>query len=598
MTVAISNVQLMNLVDFELSVCFCMPLETLKMELKKVLFLILLLVQSYALEYNAGSSTFGRNLFWFSDNKIRLDSVSDKTYLHSFENEWNKLSTYIIYKNSNSEQKHKNLSDFIELSCKDCDLTKIPSKLFEKFTELESFSAAHVGLEKVYRDDFRMAGHLKVLNLSSNKISELENKLFLHCEAIEKIDLSKNQISWIHDNAFEGISDKLDAIDLSSSKIASFKKDFVISLAGLSKQLSEINLERNQIEEVIISNKFGYEILFGYSIKVNKLLLADNRLKKYDFSYLYVKTLTLGNNKLTNLSILSSATTNINAENNEIADFKCYHCSLEVVVLSGNKNLGSKALNELKTAKNLKVLDLSDTSLTSLNVDAFANLESLEHLSIDRNGISALEFGLFSNQPSLLSLNISHNSLVNIDLHMLSTMTSLKSLDIRGNKIAKIERFDLLKKILPELSTVGIEGNKFTCSYLSKMSANLKQQNVTIIDPLMPVKNVSNFKGFVCDGNSFDSTNDNFLLNTLLFNASNYEIVEKLNQHDGEIEKIDKHILRILSFQNRQEDAQASRFLDGIAIFFISLVASSIMIYISFKLYARKLQTLGRATPT
>lgn len=77
-------------------------------------------------------------------------------------------------------------------------------------------------------------------------------------------------------------------------------------------------------------------------------------------------------------------------------------------------------------------------------------------------------------------------------------MRSLTSLDISRNKISKISFYDDMRKILPGLSTLGIEGNTWDCQYLSKLKISLELQDITLIAPLRFIINASNIVGYEC----------------------------------------------------------------------------------------------------
>lgn len=293
--------------------------------------------------------------------------------------------------------------------CTNVTMKKFPPKLFEDVAKIWDFSAVNVELEEINREDFRSAGDMLSLDLSKNKISRLENMVFMHVKVIILLNLSRNIISWIHDNAFEEAN--ILSVDLSFNRISIFKEDYIHHWsAEFYYTTVTVNLQGNEIEEIVKSNK-------TVGCKVDTLDLSQNKLRSFDFSCEMVE-LRLDNNNLTELSIASNLTTVVSAKNNRIVDVKCAEeCNLATAFLSGNQNLGDMALKRLKSASKLKVLDLSHTSLRSLSVDSFANFEALKELNIDSNLISVLDFGIFSHQKNLKKLNLSHNAIAHIDPH-------------------------------------------------------------------------------------------------------------------------------------------------------------------------------------
>lgn len=91
---------------------------------------------------------------------------------------------------------------------------------------------------------------------------------------------------------------------------------------------------------------------------------------------------------------------------------------------------------------------------------------------------------------------------------MLSTMTLLTSLDISGNHIAELENYEHLHQILPRLSSLGLEGNRWNCQYLSKLIISLKSQNISIMKPTRSIKNAFNLSGHACSTNVTEVSSD------------------------------------------------------------------------------------------
>lgn len=479
-------------------------LEQFGMELKGLILIIFV-------KFSASLIQDGFKNLDFTGKICELQNVSSTSELDNiFANFPSSVYMYSSY-GSRSQYTDQYLQQFVEFSCKNVTLTKFPHLLFQKFSNLEKISAVEVQLEEINRDDLKSSDKLKILDLSKNKISRLENLIFFHCKSLEEINLSKNEISWIHDNAFEGMSSKLKTVKLNFNKITIFKEEFFKLLMESSKQLWFINLSDNQIKEIVKSNQTS-----NMKLTVNHLHISNNKLKIFDFPNIEIDTLKLDQNQIETLSFngsvnklyvmnnmlkelfVGSGTEYVSAETNKITQFRCDNNSvLENLFISGNP-LGNDILRELKTAKKLKNLDLSETLLDSLSVDSFAEFESLKELRLDRNAITLIDYGLFAHQKNLELLDLSFNSIANIDLHVLATMTSLRELHLSGNKISKIDNYENLKTILPTLESIGLEENNWNCGYLSKLKISLLSQSIAIVDAVNPVKNETSISGIRC----------------------------------------------------------------------------------------------------
>ena len=510
------------------------------MEIKNVVLLIMFANNSFASSWQ----TFGH--FVADDRTVNLYNISSTSELNENLGE---LSTCFqnrdrgdpycdpsFHSRFHSEYVYS-LNYFYYFNCNNIKIKNLSHLLFQKFTELQSFAAINVQLEEINRDDFKFAENLQTLNLSRNSISRLDNMLFLHCKSLKSIDLSKNEINWIHENAFEGLGKIFSSINLSFNKMSTFKEDFIRHMTAVSKQLNTLNVENNGIVEIVRSNKSDAEMII-----VNEMFLSNNILKRFDSKIYKVKILKLDNNNLTELFI-SSDTNYINAENNKITKFKCDNvCQLETVLLSGNKLQGIEVLNELKNATKIIALTLSESSLQTLSVDIFANFAFLQSLRLDKNAISEIDYGLFAHQSILVSLNLSYNAIKEISFHKLATLSSLTLLDISGNKISNIDNYNELKKILPNLISIGLEGNNWNCEYLSKMKVSLASQGISIMTPSMPIKNASSIAGIQCTKEPFDFKNiENVTLNDKKIEESFKYLVVSVDQMKSKITEMENN---------------------------------------------------------
>lgn len=98
------------------------------------------------------------------------------------------------------------------------------------------------------------AGNLTILGLCCNHIKVLENMLFLHFQALEEIDSSHNEISWIHENVFEGISKNLTEIDLRYNKLVTIQEDSQQMIFALP-QIESVNIHQTFWASVVLPNQ-------------------------------------------------------------------------------------------------------------------------------------------------------------------------------------------------------------------------------------------------------------------------------------------------------------------------------------------------------
>lgn len=92
---------------------------------------------------------------------------------------------------------------------KNSNFILLPSALFHKFRNLLVFRASDVSLRGISREDFRDAEHLTILHLDRNDIVELEDGVFSYLKRLQRLDLSRNQITAINEMTFSGVSSDL-----------------------------------------------------------------------------------------------------------------------------------------------------------------------------------------------------------------------------------------------------------------------------------------------------------------------------------------------------------------------------------------------------
>jgi Leucine-rich repeat (LRR) protein len=368
------------------------------------------------------------------------------------------------------DRKSKSFSSFVYIKLEDMKIKKFPSTFFKKFSGTMNFMGQNISLSELKSEDFRDAIALKILNLSNNEITQLENVQFIYLQNINEIDLSHNKISSIHDGAFDKIGEFLQKLDLSYNQISIFKEEF---LWLMMKAIScDINLEHNEITEWEASDKnrttttvsnlnLSDNKLKSFklkNIKLNKLLLANNEIEDFDANF---NSIDISNNKIKDLRI-NSACTFILASNNEISEifFTAGNSSkIEKFDVSFNNLKESQNFHEFfKNQKKISSLDLSHNFFGTFALEDFADMENLKELSLSNTGISELPFGLFAHLQNLKSLNLSQNNLKEIDFHVFSSLGNLTVLDISGNSLSHIDEYEKLKEVLPNLKNIGLEG--------------------------------------------------------------------------------------------------------------------------------------------
>ena len=339
-------------------------------------------------------------------------------------------------------------SNFTEFVCFNSNLETIPPALFEKFLLLEKFSAPNVGLREINFGDLNSAEYLSHLDLSQNKISQLDLKVLKHIQNLHVVDFSNNQISSVIDSSANSSGNtsltekvKIKFLNLEGNKLK------VFNVASL--EVIELNLNHNQLEMLNPPDTL-------------EVLLADNNNLKEFF--------------------ISNVMLNVSVSENQIEGLKCdQKLQLEVLNLSRNR-VGNEALIELKRAHNLKILDLSNTMLSELTPYSLTDMKMLEELSLANTRIKKFPFGLFSQQTQLHRFNIASNDLELIDCRWFRPLISLTTFDISDNNLVKLQNCENFNEMFPKLKSISVRGNSWNCKYQDHLGFLFSKFEVSFVD--------------------------------------------------------------------------------------------------------------------
>ncbi|XP_053149271.1 leucine-rich repeat and transmembrane domain-containing protein 1 [Hemicordylus capensis] len=133
----------------------------------------------------------------------------------------------------------------------------------------------------------------------------------------------------------------------------------------------------------------------------------------------------------------------------------------QILLLSNNRiqKIGQRAFAD---ALALKILDLSNNSISSLSPSPFQGLRHLQILNLTKNFIEYIDNKTFSSLPHLKELDLSSNSIVNLPGTLGNNTGNITLLSLKHNKLQKVDR--LLLELLPNLKVVLFKGNSWQCT--------------------------------------------------------------------------------------------------------------------------------------
>ncbi|KFD54302.1 hypothetical protein M514_04844 [Trichuris suis] len=345
---------------------------------------------------------------------------------------------------------------------------------------LERLVLASNGLEKM--PSLCHLTELKLLNLSSNRMSNLQ-WLSACSRKLVTLDVSRNRIAQLGRHQLKAVGslrvlvaahnmlqiigdDAFDDVD--NVRELRLSNNLLTTVASLPSQLEQLDLSANWLPSVpsVISRMRHLQYLN----------FSDNRLEQFHFDCLResastIRMLDLSKNRLSLIGLANSLTREMKLSSLEVLlvvnnrlerfDLKGLEFpALKKLDLSGN-HFPDVRFSHLKGMPNLRSLRISDSSVGTVEDDAFVSstqvkelclagnllvqvpkvirmLTNLTTLDLSRNRIEAIPKFLFDNLPAMSRLNLANNHIVGIDRYVFTSVPNLVELNLANNAISQL----------------------------------------------------------------------------------------------------------------------------------------------------------------
>uniref|UniRef100_A0A3Q1FLI5 Slit guidance ligand 1 n=1 Tax=Acanthochromis polyacanthus TaxID=80966 RepID=A0A3Q1FLI5_9TELE len=336
------------------------------------------------------------------------------------------------------------------VDCSNLRLTKFPEHLPPSTEELRLNNNDLSVLEATRA--FKGLSHLKKINLSNNKISEIEDGAFEGASSVVELHLTANHLESVRGSMFRGM-EGLRMLMLRNNKISCIHNG---SFTGLTN-VRLLSLYDNQLSTILPGAFDTLPNLSTLNLLANPFN-CDCRLSWFGV-WLRSRRIVTGNPRCQGPAFLRE----IPLQDVAVPDFRCEdgmmmmncvpgpqcpsQCTcMDTVVRCSNKHLQAlprglprnvtelyldgnqftSVPKELATFKYLQLVDLSNNKISSLSDDSFSNMSQLTTFwfmvfsdprlcvsfsSLHGNDISELQQGIFSDVASLSHLAIGANPL-------------------------------------------------------------------------------------------------------------------------------------------------------------------------------------------
>ncbi|XP_010211760.1 PREDICTED: slit homolog 1 protein [Tinamus guttatus] len=348
------------------------------------------------------------------------------------------------------------------VECSNLKLTKIPERIPQSTAELRLNNNEISVLEAT--GIFKKLPHLKKINLSNNKVSEIEDGAFEGAASVSELHLTVNQLESVRSGMFRGL-DGLRTLMLRNNRISCIHND---SFTGL-RNVRLLSLYDNQISTITPGAFDTLQSLSTLNLLANPFNCNCHLAWLGD--WLRKRKIVTGNPRCQNPPFLRQ----IPLQDVAFPDFRCeegqeepgciprpqcpQECTcLDTVVRCSNKHL--KALPK-GIPKNVTELYLDGNQFTQVP-GQLSTFKYLQLVDLSNNRISSLSNSSFTNMSQLTTLILSYNSLQCIPPLAFEGLRSLRLLSLHGNDISSLP--EGIFADVTSLSHLAIGANPLYCS--------------------------------------------------------------------------------------------------------------------------------------
>uniref|UniRef100_A0A3P9H4G6 Slit homolog 2 (Drosophila) n=1 Tax=Oryzias latipes TaxID=8090 RepID=A0A3P9H4G6_ORYLA len=347
------------------------------------------------------------------------------------------------------------------VDCSNQKLTKIPDHIPQYTAELRLNNNEFTVIEAT--GIFKKLPHLRKINLSNNRITDIEEGTFEGASGVNELILTSNKLENIHHSMLKGLGG-LRTLMLRSNRISCVSNS---SFVGLSS-VRLLSLYDNQVTSMTPG---AFDTL--HSLSTLNLLANPfncNCHLAWLGDWLRRKRIVTGNPRCQNPYFLKE----IPIQDVAVQDFACedgnnenscspvMRCPAECSCLDTVVRCSNKGLTTLPKGlpKETTELYLDGNHFTQVPVE-LSNYKHLTLIDLSNNQISTLSNHSLSNMSELLTLILSYNRLRCIPVRAFDGLKSLRLLSLHGNDISLIPEGAF--KDLSSLSHLALGANPLYC---------------------------------------------------------------------------------------------------------------------------------------
>lgn len=303
------------------------------------------------------------------------------------------------------------------LSLSSNSLEEIPADALRNCKQLSYLNLGYNEISEINAYDFsEWAENLETLLLRNNRISRLNDNVFISLLNLKELGLSFNDILYVENNSFANVSNTLKILEMSFSL---YPEDLPGEVLKQLHNLMYLALDNNNFESITIETLSNFKELVHLNLAFNSIQELPEDLF---FNHGFLVHIDLSFNSL-----------------KRICRRTFFQLSeLQSVDLSSN-NIVTIHSFSFAYLRNLLSLDLSVNMIENIHESSFAHLPNIMHLDLSSNVLKQIDlksFNNITNEHTPLSLNISNN--------LVSTLSSadgvyyVHTLDLTNNRLCDV----------------------------------------------------------------------------------------------------------------------------------------------------------------
>ena len=307
--------------------------------------------------------------------------------------------------------------------------------------------------------------NLGELFLDNNDIESIPDRVFQSIHNIRVLSLGRNILQSISGDAFSGLQQTCRYLDLSRNRLSQIEKHTFSSL----KNLKHLDLSENNLTSIDLP---------PIMLKLQVLQLGGNRLQMFPLGprrFLRISILNVSRNSMVSRPIPTLTIFGNSKDRVLVVDFQRNNLpnlgDLRLIGSFGNVDFSSNNLTYLSPtvmtrAKYVQQLDMSRNKIDVISPTIWQTVFAVNSLNMSRNSLflSLPNTSTTENCGTILTtLDLSYNSLREFDAGQIASLSSsLAVLDIRNNSFESLIEGDFTN--LTKMTHLFLDENPWNCS--------------------------------------------------------------------------------------------------------------------------------------